>query len=245
MAPEKPAGRRIAEPSTGGADGKPRGLAEAMRAGRGAGIRGRMMAVRGVPGGYHASGAACLADVERRTVRLWAERPGAGGPRDTPCRGRNPRVRHGHVGRLADRLGRMGMPAPGKLRNAVRRKPGRAHGPRHGDGASRFATGYGMSDGAAAANAPGALEGAVGRHGKPAAVMTDRGPRFHANEREAQGMGVSTSGRELAGLGMRQALAGVGIPGLEAHPRISKPAPEGAKARREKKPRAPRLSNDL
>ncbi len=130
---EKLIDRRIAEPSTGETDRKLRDLTEAMRAGRDARIRNRMMAVRGVPGGYPASDAACLADAGQRTVRLWVERSGAGGAgglRDIPGRGRNPRVRYGPMGRLAGRPCRMGVPAPGRPRDGTRRKPGRAHGPR-------------------------------------------------------------------------------------------------------------------
>ncbi len=113
-------------------DRKLRDLTEAMRAERDARIRNRMMAVRGVPGGYSTRDAAYFVDVEQRTVRLWVERSGAGGAgglRDIPGRGRNPRIRYGLMGRLAGRLGRMGMLTPGRPRNRVRRKPGRAHGP--------------------------------------------------------------------------------------------------------------------
>ncbi len=100
-----------------------------MRAERDARIRNRTVAVRGVPGGYPARDAAYFVDVEQRTVRPWAGRSGTGGLRDIPGRGRNPRVRYGPMGRLAGRLGRMGMPAPRKLRNRVRGVPGRAHVP--------------------------------------------------------------------------------------------------------------------
>ncbi len=114
-------------------DRKLRDLTEAMRAGRDARIRNRTVAVRGVPGGYPASDAAYFADAGQRTVRLRAGRPGdggAGGLRDIPGRGRNPRVRYGPMGGPAGRPGRTGMPAPGRPRDGTRRKPGRAHGPR-------------------------------------------------------------------------------------------------------------------
>ena len=51
-------------------DKKIRELTEAMRAEQDAGIRNRMMAVRGILARYPTRDAAYFADVDRRTVRL-------------------------------------------------------------------------------------------------------------------------------------------------------------------------------
>ncbi len=90
--------------------------------------------------------------------------------------------------------------------------------PCHGDDAPGFVTGYGMSDGATTANAPGVPEGAIGRHGKPAAAMADHGSQSCANEKGARERGAGLSGREPAGPGMRQVLAGVGHPQTNGKP---------------------------
>ena len=76
-------------------DKKIRELTEAMRAEQDARIRNRMMAVRGILAGYPTKDAAYFADVDRRTVQLWAARfdeGGIGGLRDAPGRGRPPRA---------------------------------------------------------------------------------------------------------------------------------------------------------
>ena len=55
--------------------------------------------------------------------------------------------------------------------------------PCHEDDASRFVTGYGISDNATAENALHVLGQAIKDHGKPASIMTSHGSQFYANER--------------------------------------------------------------
>ena len=86
-------------------------------------IRNRMMAVRGILAGYHTKDAAYFADVDRRTVQLWAARfdeGGIGGLRDAPGRGRPPRAGYRRIRKLADRLAGKNMLTPRKLRNWIR-----------------------------------------------------------------------------------------------------------------------------
>ena len=80
------------------------------------------------------------------------------------------------------------------------------------DDASRFVTGYGIFDNATTENALRVLDGAVKNHGRPASIMTDHGAQFYANEKEAKARGESGFEKKLAGLGIRQILAGVGHP---------------------------------
>ena len=83
----------------------------------------------------------------------------------------------------------------------------------HQDDASRFVTGYGIFDEATTENALIVLDEAVKNHGIPAAIMTDHGSQFYANEKEdAAKRGVSIFEERLAELGMRQILAGVRHP---------------------------------
>ena len=106
-------------------DKKIRELTEAMRAEQDARIRNRMMAVRGILAGYPTKDAAYFADVDRRTVQLWAARFGEGGIcglRDAPGRGRFPRAGYGRIRKLADRLAGKNMLTPRKLRNRIRGK---------------------------------------------------------------------------------------------------------------------------
>ena len=94
-----------------------------MRAEQDARIRNRMMAVRGILAGYPTKDAAYFADVDRRTVQLWAARfdeGDTGGLRDAPGRGRVSRVRYGQIRKLADRLAGKNMLTPKKLRNWMR-----------------------------------------------------------------------------------------------------------------------------
>ena len=99
-------------------DKKIRELTEATRAEQDARIRNRMMAVRGIPAGYPTKDAAYFADVDRRTVQLWAARfdeNGIGGLRDAPGRGRPPRAGYGRIRKPADRLAGKNMLTPRKL----------------------------------------------------------------------------------------------------------------------------------
>ena len=104
-------------------DKKIRELTEAMRAEHGARIRNRMMAVRGILAGYPTKDAAYFADVDRRTVQLWAARfdeDGIDDLRDAPGRSRASRTRYGLIRKLADRLAGKNMLAPRRLRNWIR-----------------------------------------------------------------------------------------------------------------------------
>ena len=71
--------------------------------------------------------------------------------------------------------------------------------------ASRFITGYGVFERATGANAISVLDGAIGRHGRPTAVLTDRGSRFYANEAENR-RGASEFEQEMVRPGIRRLL---------------------------------------
>ena len=58
---------------------------------------------------------------------------------------------------------------------------------RHGDDASRFVTGYGAFEHAAAENALPVLEQAIKNRGKPASIMTDHGSQFCAKLQKQRG----------------------------------------------------------
>ena len=106
---EKLNDRRIAEPSMDENSKKIRELTEAMRAERDIRIRNRTMAVLGVLKGHSAKIASDFADVDQRTVQLWAARfdeGGIGGLRDVSGRGRTSRARYGWIRKLA-----AGLPA--------------------------------------------------------------------------------------------------------------------------------------
>ena len=106
-------------------DKKIRELTEAMRAERDVRIRNGMMAVRGVLAGYPTRDAAYFADVNPRTVQLWAARfdeGGIGGLRDAPGRGRSPRAGYDAIRKLAGRLAGKNMLTPRKLRKWVRER---------------------------------------------------------------------------------------------------------------------------
>ena len=81
--------RRIAEPPMDENSKKMWELTEAMHAEGDIRIRNRMMAVLGVLKGHSTKIASDFADVDQRTVQLWAARfdgGGIGGLRDAPCR---------------------------------------------------------------------------------------------------------------------------------------------------------------
>ena len=75
------------------------------------------------------------------------------------------------------------------------------------DDASRFITGYGVFSNATGANAIGVLREAVAKHGKPAAMLTDRGAQFYAHESEGRKRGETEFRKELGRLGIRHMLA--------------------------------------
>ena len=80
------------------------------------------------------------------------------------------------------------------------------------DDASRFVTAWGAFSEATTENAIAVLEEAIARHGKPAAIMTDHGSQFYANETETRKRGESAYEKRLVELGIRQILARVKHP---------------------------------
>ena len=75
------------------------------------------------------------------------------------------------------------------------------------DDASRFVVGYGVFARATSQNALAVLNEAIKNHGKPASIMTYRGPQFYADEAEAVKGEVSEFEKRLVELGVRQVLA--------------------------------------
>ena len=55
------------------------------------------------------------------------------------------------------------------------------------DDASRFIIGYGLFPEATSEHAIEVLKEAIGRHGKPASILTDRGTQFYKSEAEERG----------------------------------------------------------
>ncbi len=80
------------------------------------------------------------------------------------------------------------------------------------DDASRYITGYGIFSNATSAHAIEALREAVAKHGKPAAILTDRGAQFYAHESEGKKRGKTEFQKELDRLGIRHILARVNHP---------------------------------
>ena len=80
------------------------------------------------------------------------------------------------------------------------------------DDASRFVVGYGVFDEATTKNALAVLDQAIRDHGKPAAILTDRGSQFYATESEAKKKGVSEFEKRLVELEIRHILARVKHP---------------------------------
>ena len=83
------------------------------------------------------------------------------------------------------------------------------------DDASRFIAGFGVFEEAAGEHAVEVLKGAISRHGRPASVLTDHGPQFYADEKEAAARGEAVFEKELVALGVRHILA------RASHPRAS------------------------
>ena len=78
------------------------------------------------------------------------------------------------------------------------------------DGASRKMVGFCASDEAAGEHATKVLKEAVSSHGKPASVMTGRGPQSYAGRKDDAASGASHFEKELVALGIRHVLARVG-----------------------------------
>ena len=82
----------------------------------------------------------------------------------------------------------------------------------HTDYASRYITGYGIFSNATSAHAIEVLREAVAKHGKPAAILTDRGAQFYAHELEGKKRGKTEFQKEIDRLGIRHILARVNHP---------------------------------
>ena len=80
------------------------------------------------------------------------------------------------------------------------------------DDASRFVTAYGMFNEATSQHAIEVLHKAIEQHGKPAAIVTDRGTQFYANESQYHKKGVSAFEDKLAELEIKHIVAGVRHP---------------------------------
>jgi len=80
------------------------------------------------------------------------------------------------------------------------------------DDASRMVTGYGIFDEETTENALKVLDEAIGRHGRPASILTDHGSQFYANEKKGAERGQAKFEERLVELGIRQVLAGVNHP---------------------------------
>ena len=80
------------------------------------------------------------------------------------------------------------------------------------DDASRFVVGYGGFAEGTTENALSVLEEAIGNHGKPASILTDRGSQFYATESEAKKKGVSRFEQRLVELDIKHILARVKHP---------------------------------
>ena len=78
------------------------------------------------------------------------------------------------------------------------------------DDASRFIVGFGVFKEATGEHAVEVLKEAISRHGKPASVLTGRGPQFYASEKEAPSGGGAKFEEELVALGVRHVLARAG-----------------------------------
>jgi len=80
------------------------------------------------------------------------------------------------------------------------------------DDASRLITGWGVFDEATGEHALEVLDKAIARYGRPAAVMSDHGAQFYANEKEARKRGASAFEKRLVELGIRHILSGIRHP---------------------------------
>lgn len=80
------------------------------------------------------------------------------------------------------------------------------------DDASRFIVSYGIFDNATSENAVTVLKGAIRKHGRPAAILTDHGSQFYANESEYKTRGATEFEKTLVQLEIKHILARVGHP---------------------------------
>ena len=80
------------------------------------------------------------------------------------------------------------------------------------DDASRFVVSYGLFDSATSENAVATLKKAIQRYGKPATILSDRGPQFYATESEEKTKGATLFERFLVEQDIRHSLARVRHP---------------------------------
>ncbi len=100
-------------------------LTDAMRVEKDTRIHTRILAVRSVLLGNTTAQTAEIADVTQRTVQMRVERfelDGVDGLRDSPNRGKKPKVPVGRIKKIATKLRRMEKLTPKKLCNWVRRR---------------------------------------------------------------------------------------------------------------------------
>ncbi len=100
-------------------------LTDAMRVEKDTRIHTRILAVRSVLLGNTTAQTAEIADVTQRTVQMRVERfelDGVDGLRDSPNRGKKPKVPVGRIKKIATKLRRMEKITPKKMRNWVRRR---------------------------------------------------------------------------------------------------------------------------
>ncbi len=80
------------------------------------------------------------------------------------------------------------------------------------DDASRFIVGYGVFQEATSKHAVEVLHHAIGNYGKPAAILSDRGTQFYANESECREKGITEFEDYLIKNDIRHILARVNHP---------------------------------
>lgn len=80
------------------------------------------------------------------------------------------------------------------------------------DDASRFVTGYGVFEEATSEHAVEVLEKAIREYGKPASILTDRGPHFHAVECDEKPKGLTAFEKYLIEHEIRQIIGRVHHP---------------------------------
>ena len=97
---------------------KTKTLTDAMRVEKDLKIHTRILAVRSVLLGNTIAQTAEIANVTHRTVQMWIKRfdlDGVDGLRDSPDRGKKPKVPVGRIKKIATKLRRMGKITPKKL----------------------------------------------------------------------------------------------------------------------------------
>ena len=80
------------------------------------------------------------------------------------------------------------------------------------DDASRFIVAFGVFDEQTTTNAVAILEDGIKKYGKPAAILTDHGSQFYANEKESAKRGESDFEKKLVELDIKHSLARIKHP---------------------------------